>query len=124
MALDLAENTRNDHFIESALLTSKDEMDFQVVDKILDQVDHQLDAVTMDKMYDLDWVYAQVEAHSPDARIVIPSKDNIFADEGLHPKRLSNLIARTALGPVPWQRRERYGDRNYSELCVQWYKTI
>ncbi len=114
----------NDHFIESALLTSKDVMDFQVVDQILAQVDHELDAVTMDKMYDLNSVYEQVEAHSPDARIVIPPKDNTFADEGLHPKRLSNLIARTALGPIPWQRRERYGDKNYPELCVQRYKKI
>ncbi len=84
-----------------ALLTSKDEMDFQVVDKILENVDHQLDAVTMDKMYVLDPVYAQVEAHSPAARIVIPPKDNTFANENLHPKRLNNLIARTALGAIP-----------------------
>ncbi len=55
---------------------------------------------------------------------VSSSKNNTFANEELHPKRLSNLIARTALGPIPWQRRERDGDRNYSELCVQRYKKI
>ncbi|MEH6534666.1 MAG: hypothetical protein V7735_25500, partial [Photobacterium frigidiphilum] len=44
-----------------------------------------------DKMYDTNAVYQTLEDHFPNAEIVIPPKDNTFADEVNHPKRMSNL---------------------------------
>ncbi|WP_245905368.1 hypothetical protein [Photobacterium lipolyticum] len=55
-------------------------------------------------MYDTNAVYQTLEDHFPDAEIVIPPKDNTFADEVHHPKRMSNLIGCFALGIIGWQR--------------------
>ncbi|MGF1756423.1 hypothetical protein L4D76_00375 [Photobacterium sagamiensis] len=43
-------------------------------------------------MYDTNAVYQTLEDYFPKAEIVIPPKDNTFADEVHHPKRMSNLI--------------------------------
>ena len=53
-----------------------------------------------------------------------PPKDNTFADESHHPKRMTNLISYFALGVTRWQRFKYYGRRNVSETAMQRYKTI
>ncbi|MFC1502848.1 hypothetical protein ACFL53_00635 [Pseudomonadota bacterium] len=51
-------------------------------------------------------------------------KDNTFADEAHHPKRMSNLIGCFALGIIGWQNVRQYGKRNISETAMQRYKKI
>lgn len=81
-------------------------------------------AARPDKMYDTNAVFQTIEDHFPDADIVIPPKDNIFADEVHHPKRMSNLVAFFALGDIGWQKQRQYGRRNVSETAMQRYKKI
>ncbi|MDE1234303.1 transposase [Vibrio aestuarianus] len=81
-------------------------------------------AVLTDKMYDTNAVYQTLENHFPNAEIVIPPKDNMFADEAHHPKRMSNLIGCFALGIIGWQSVRQYGKRNISETAMQRYKKI
>ncbi|MGF1877426.1 hypothetical protein L4D77_19160 [Photobacterium frigidiphilum] len=75
-------------------------------------------------MYDTNAVYQTLEAHFPNAEIVIPPKDNTFADEIHHSKRMSNLIGCFALGIIGWQSVRQYGKRNISETAMQRYKKI
>lgn len=115
---------RFDHIIESAVMTGKEVMDDQVLDDICKQIITDIEHVTADKMYDTNAVYSVLDAHFPNADIVIPPKDNTFADAHHHPKRMSNLVAHTALGPMHWQKKKGYGRRNVSETAMQRYKKI
>nr|WP_273992317.1 transposase [Vibrio parahaemolyticus] len=112
------------HLIQSAILTDKNTMDDQVVDAICDQITKFFNHVTADKMYDTNLVFQTIEDHFPDADIVTPPKDNTFADEVHHPKRMSNLVAFFALGDIGWQKQRQYGRRNVSESAIQRYKKI
>ena len=114
----------SNHLIQSAVLTNKNTMDDQVVDAICDQFTERVTHVTADKMYDTNAVFQTIEDHFPDADIVIPPKDNTFADEVHHPKRMSNLVAFFALGDIGWQKQRQYGRRNVSETAMQRYKKI
>jgi len=112
------------HIIESAVLTHKDEMDDQIVDAICAQITVAVEHISADKMYDTNAVYQTLEKYFPDAQIIIPPKDNTFADEFHHSKRMSNLIESFALGIMRWQKRRHYGRRNVSETAMQRYKKI
>lgn len=112
------------HLIQGAVLTHKDVMDDQVVDAICAQITDSVEHITADKMYNTDAVFQTLDAYFPNADIVIPSKDNSFADDVHHPKRMSSLIAYTALGIARWQRLKHYGRRNVSETAMQRYKKI
>ena len=112
------------HIIESAVLTHKDVMDDQVVEAICTQITEPVSHITADKMYDTDAVFQTLDAHFPNADMVIPPKDNTFADECHQPKRMSNLVAYMALGVAKWQKLKHYGWRNVSEMAMQRYKKI
>jgi hypothetical protein len=83
-----------------------------------------LSSITADKMYDTNAVYQKLEKHFPDADIIIPPKDNTFADDYHHSKRMSNLIECFAAGIMNWQKCRNYGRRNVSETAMQRYKKI
>jgi len=51
--------------------------------------------------------------------IVITPKKDTYADDWHHPKRMSNLVAQSALGEIGWQKIMRYGQRNVSENAMQ-----
>ncbi|MGF1878937.1 IS5 family transposase [Photobacterium frigidiphilum] len=112
------------HFIQGAVLTDKNTMDDQVVGTLCQSIIMDIEHVSADKMYDTNAVYQTLEDHFPDAEIVIPPKDNTFADEVHHPKRMSNLIGCFALGIIGWQSVRQYGKRNISETAMQRYKKI
>ena len=114
----------DDHIIHAAVLTPKDTMDFQVVDDLCEHIDVEVDHISADKMYDTDDVYTTFSAEFPNAEIVIPPKENLYADEHHLAKRMSTLVAYSALGPMRWQKVKQYGKRNVSENAMQRYKTI
>ena len=115
---------RTDHVIDAAVMTGKDVMDDQVVGALCEQITAAIGHVTADKMYDTNAVYQALDSHSPNAEIVIPPKDNTFADNRHHSKRMSNLIECSAAGIMNWQKRRHYGRRNVSETAMQRYKKI
>lgn len=73
-------------------------------------------------MYDTNAVYQTLEKHFPDAKIIIPPKDNTFADDYHQAKRMSNLIECFACGIMNWQKRRHYGRRNVSETAMRGIK--
>ena len=114
----------SNHLIQSAVLTHKNVMDDQVVDALCTQITKPVTHISADKMYDTDAVFETLDAYFPLADIVILPKDNTFADESHHPKRMTNLISYFALGVTRWQRFKHYGRRNVSETAMQRYKKI
>lgn len=114
----------DEHFIQSAVLTDKKTMDDQVVGALCQSIISDIEHVSADKMYDTNAVYQTLEAHFPNAEIVIPPKDNTFADDVHPPKRMSNLIGCFALGIISWQSVRQYGKRNISETAMRRYKKI
>ena len=99
-------------------------MDFQVVEELSEQVDVEVDHVSADKMYDTDDVYDALTSKFPESDIAIPPKENLYADDAHNPKRMSNLVGHSALGPIRWQNKKQYGKRNISENAMHRYKTI
>ncbi|MFA0141324.1 transposase [Vibrio kanaloae] len=91
---------RGNHIIHAARLTDKNTMDFQIVDELCKQIDVEVGHISADKMYDTDDVYETLSNAFPEADIVIPPKDNLYADEAHHGKRMSNLVEYSALGPM------------------------
>ena len=87
-------------------------------------VDVDVDHVSADKMYDTDDVYDALTSKFPESELAIPPKENLYADDAHNPKRMSNLVAYSALGPMCWQKTKQYGKRNVSENAMHRYKTI
>ena len=114
----------DEHIIHAAILTKKDTMDFQVVEELCEQVDVDVDHVSADKMYDTDDVYDALTNKFPESDIAIPPKENLYADDAHNSKRMSSLVAYSALGPMGWQKKKQYGKRNVSENAMHRYKTI
>ena len=65
-------------------------MDDQIVDAICAQITLAVEHISADKMYDTNAVYQTLKKYFPDAQVIIPPKDNTFADEFHHSKRMSN----------------------------------
>jgi transposase len=99
-------------------------MDYQVVDELCEPIDVEVGHVSADKMYDTDDVYETLSNAFPEADIIIPPKDNLYANDAHHKKRMSNLVAYSALGPMRWQKEKGYGKRNVSENAMHRYKSI
>lgn len=84
----------------------------------------KLTMLSADKMYDTNDVYDALTSEFPESDIVIAPKENLYADDAHHPKRMSNLVAYFALDPMCWQNTKQYGKRNVSENAMHRYKTI
>ncbi len=115
----------DDHFIYGAKLTDKDTMDEQVIDDLCEQIaDVPVSQATGDMGYDQNHVYTSIQAHFPEADIVIPTKQHLNYNESNHPKRCSNMLEIAAKGMLSWQAAHHYGKRNSSEMAMQRYKRI
>jgi hypothetical protein len=112
----------DDHIIYSTVLTDKDTMDDTVVEEVCEQIEEDVTDFFGDKAYDTNAVYNTVEAHFPDANIIIPPKDNIGINENHHSQRCAHIAERSDKGKQAWQKRYRYGKRNISETGMQRYK--
>ncbi|MEO8965269.1 MAG: hypothetical protein ABI370_11420 [Gammaproteobacteria bacterium] len=55
--------------------------------------------------------------------VIPPSRDAVYNNEN-HTQRNRNLQEIKTFGRMNWQRIKKYGNRNYSELCIQRYKKI
>lgn len=74
--------------------------DFQVVEELSEQFDVEVDHISADKMYDTDDVYDALTSKFPESELAIPPKENLYADDAHNPKRMRNLVAYFALGPM------------------------
>lgn len=69
-------------------------------------------------------IYEAILAHSPAADIVIPPRATAIVRGDAAPMRNRNLTEIKTHGRMEWQRKRRYGQRNFSELAVQRYQRI
>ncbi|RDH41318.1 IS5 family transposase [Zooshikella ganghwensis] len=112
----------DDHVIYSTVLTDKNTMDDAATEALCDQIEEEVSMVSADRAYDENHVYKTVEAHFPEADIIIPPKDYLHYNENHHPKRCAHMIEIAAKGQQTWQQHHQYGKRSGSETAMQRYK--
>jgi hypothetical protein len=112
------------HYIVGSSLTNRFIPDAQEIAGLLGQIDQPIDHFTADGAYDDNAVYEQVLEHSPAAAVVIPPDRNAVSSDKSHEQRNQNILGIKLLGRMGWQRQQKYGKRNYSELSIQRYKRI
>ena len=69
-------------------------------------------------------VYNILATAFPDADIIIPPDSDAIYSNYSHLQRNRNLHEIKTFGRMNWQQARKYGNRNYSELCIQRYKKI
>ncbi len=112
------------HIIHACVLTDCFVSDDQVVDNLLTQVDVNVGQFTADSAYDKNPVYNKLVTNFPEADIIIPPDSDAIYSVNSHLQRNRNLQEIKTFGRMNWQRVRAYGNRNYSELCIQRYKKI
>lgn len=113
-----------DHCLEACVLTDRFGNDDQQVGALLDQIDQPMKQFTADGAYDETPIYEAILAHSPGADIVIPPRATAIVHDDAAPMRNRNLNEIKTHGRMAWQKKHRYGQRNFSELAVQRYQRI
>jgi hypothetical protein len=113
-----------EHYYEACTLTDRFHSDEYQVTPLLDQIEQNIDHLTADGAYDKSSVYEAVSAHSPDADIVIPPREDAIFKDNASQLRNRNLLEIKTNGRMEWQKQRNYGQRNYSELGVQRYQRI
>ena len=112
------------HIIHSSVLTDRFVTDDNVVEGLAKQITVDVAQVTADGAYDNNKVYDLLSSIFTQADIIIPpSCDAVYNNEN-HAQRNRNLQEIKTFGRMNWQRIRKYGNRNYSELCIQRYKKI
>ena len=112
------------HMIRASLLTDKSTHDAEVVPDLLNQIDTPADRYIGDGAHDTKGTYEVIEKHNPNAKIVIPPRDNAVESESWHAERNKSLGIINKHGSGGWCRMRKYGKQNYAELAMQRYKRI
>lgn len=113
-----------EHYFEACVLSDRFGSDEAQVPELVAQIEEEIDHFSADGAYDKTAVYEVVSAHSPDALIVIPPREDAVISEGRSLARNQNLTGIKLHGRMGWQKEYHYGRRNYSELGVQRYQRI
>ena len=114
----------NKHIIHGAELTDRFTSDDQVVKKLIDQIDKNVNQITADGAYDKNPVYEKITEKFPNAAIIIPPDSDAVYNKNSHPQRNQNLQDIKTFGRMHWQKVQAYGNRNISELAIQRYKKL
>jgi hypothetical protein len=114
----------NQHIIHASELTDRFVSDDQAVNDLLNQIDDNVNQITGDGAYDKNHVYHILTQKFPNAEIIIPPDSDSIYSVNNHAQRNRNLQEIKTFGRMNWQRVRKYGNRNYSELCIQRYKRI
>jgi hypothetical protein len=112
------------HIIHSSVLTDRFVTDDNVVEDLAKQIKVDVAQVTADGAYDNNKVYNLLSSKFTHANIVIPPSSDAVYNNKNHAQRNRNLQEIKTFGRMNWQRIRKYGNRNYSELCIQRYKRI
>ena len=111
------------HFIQGCVLTDRYSSDDKTIEEVADQIDVSVGHCTADGAYDKNPVYEDLSEKFPQAAIVIPPSKNAVLHDDNHIKRNFNILEIMCCSRMDWQRKNNYGQRNYSELAIQRYKT-
>lgn len=112
------------HMIVATSLTDKSTHDSEVAPELLDQIEDSAERYIADGAYDTMDTYESIEAHSPNAKIVIPPRENAVESPLWHEERNKTLEIIDKHGYGGWHKMRNYGKQNYAELGMQRYKRI
>jgi len=90
----------------------------------LDPIGQDIDHLTTDCAYDKSPVHDAILPHSPDVDIVIPPREDAVFGNAASEWHNRNLQEIKIEGRMQRQRKQNYGQRNYSELAVQRYQRV
>ena len=114
----------NKHKIHASVLMDRFISDDPAVKDLLTQIDVDSAQITADGSYDKNPVYDLLSTKFPNADIIIPPHSDAIYGKDSHVQRNRNLQEVKTFGRMNWQRVRKYGNRNYSELCIQRYKRM
>jgi hypothetical protein len=120
--LHIAVDTK--HIIHACELTDRFVSDENVVGDLSKQIDIDISQITADGAYDNSSVYEMLSSKFPNVDIIIPPSSDAIYNIQSHKQRNRNLQEIKTFGRMNWQKIRKYGNRNYSELCIQRYKKI
>jgi hypothetical protein len=113
-----------EHRIHACELTDRFVSDDSAVRALLPQIEVEVGQLTGDGAYDKNPTYEELEHAFPSAEILIPASSGAEYSKENHPQRNRTIQEIKTFGRMNWQRARNYGNRNYSELCIQRYKKI
>jgi hypothetical protein len=79
------------HYFEACVLTDRFGSGEAQVEPLLEQIEQNIDHLTADGAYDKVPVYNAITAHSPDADVVIPPREDAVLSDKASPWRNLNL---------------------------------
>ncbi len=112
------------HQLLACELTSPETGDPTAVPDLLTQIDTPFDTFIVDGAYDGEPVYRAVLNQQPDAQVVIPPHITAVRSATGDTQRDGHINMIEQHGRIAWQKKTRYGLRNYVELAMQRYKRI
>ena len=114
----------DEHYIHGSVLTDRFASDGGTLDDLIEQVSVDTTHVSLDGAYDSKDVYDSLTNTFPDAKIVIPPDKNAVIGGRNHDIRNQHLKEIEEHGRMNWQKKNKYGRRNISELSIQRRKRI
>jgi hypothetical protein len=111
--------------ILASTVTESNEQDPSQVPTLLSQVDQSMKGFVGDSMYDQEPVYAAVEGHSPEARLIIPPrKDAVLSPTAstAPTQRDQHLLAIESEGRFGWKRTSGYYAQSHAEHAFSRFK--
>ncbi len=114
---------------QAAALTENSISDDEMADALCQQIEQPMAACAADGSYDKRKVYASLQAHSPDAKVLIPPRKNarIWQHGNTQAERLKrdeNLRYLRKHGRKGWKRESGYHVRSLAETAMFRMKTI
>lgn len=115
--------------IQAVLLTENSVSDDDAVEPLLAQIEQEIDEFGADGAYDKRKVYDSLNAHSPDAKVLIPPRKNarIWKHGNTKAERLKrdeNLRSIRKHGRKGWKEKSGYHVRSLAETAMFRLKTI
>jgi hypothetical protein len=115
--------------IQAAALTENSISDDEMAEALFQQIEQPIAAFAADGSYDKRKVYASLQTHSPDAKVLIPPRKNarIWQHGNAHTERLKrdeNLRYLRKHGRKGWKRESGYHVRSLAETARFRMKTI
>ncbi len=115
--------------IQAAVLTENSVSDDEMADTLFQQIEYPIKKFAVDGSYDKRRVYASLQHHSPDARVLIPPRKNarIWQHGNTRAERLKrdeNLRYIRQHGRATWKRDSGYHVRSLAETTMFRMKTI